>query len=136
MTKKAIIQNITKKEFNEQYKNWSYGLKLNNGDEGFLSCKKEFSGGEEIEYELETLQSKAGKDYNKIKLAGGSAPSGFSGRGGYQKTNPAENFPSFALSYAKDVAVAYKEQIPPEKVADATIRMAEKFLDWLNSKKV
>lgn len=139
MTKKAVIQNITKKEFNEQYQNWSYGIKLDNGDEGFLSCKKEFTGGEEIEYEIEVLQSKAGKPYNKIKLP--SSGNGFQGRGGggYQKANPTENFPSFSLAYAKDLTVAklnQGEKMDAKQMVDGTIWMADRLLDWLNKNKV
>ena len=138
MTKKATIQNITKKEFNDQYKNWSYGLKLDNGDEGFLSCKKEFNGGDEIEYEIEEAMSKAGKPYNKIKLPS----SGFQPRGNWGGgTTSRGGNESFALSYAKDTVNAMmaagfiEKNITSGDVATVVCSMATKYLDWLNEHK-
>lgn len=135
MTKKAVIQNLTKKEFNDQYKNWSYGVKFDNGDEGFLSCKKEFFGGEEIEYEIEEATSKAGKPYNKIKLPGSG--NGFQkGFGASRGSNE-----SFALSYAKDTVVAMmtggliQGSVSSTDITKVVCTVADSYLNWLNEHK-
>lgn len=135
-TKTAKIQNITKKEFNDQYKNWSYALVLDNEDSGFLSCKKEFSGGEEIEYTIETAISKAGKEYHKIKLA---TANGYSGRGYAASARGANE--SFALSYAKDEVCAMiaaglvPESLTTIQIAETTCKMAAIFKQWLDDNK-
>ena len=133
--KKSTIQNIKTKKFNDEYKTWNYAVVLANQDEGFLSSKKEFTGGEEIEYTIEALKSAAEKDYNKIKLA---SANGFSGKGGgFQKSNPADNYPSFALSYGKDVIIAMMQNgnIPKTatsgEIAQTIVATADKFLKWL-----
>lgn len=112
---------------------WYYKLAMDNGDLGEIGKKKEnfFKVGDSLTYTIEE-----GQYGNKFKAV--QTGNGFSGNGrpAFQKESQSEKSPGFALAYAKDLAVAYSDKIPSDKVAETTIKIADKFLDWLNSKKV
>lgn len=104
-----------------------FDVLMDNGDTGSIGKKSDsaLKEGDQLTYELE--ESERG---NKIKPV---VENNFRGGGGFQKqpSNPA----SFALSYAKDLAVANinKSDKPLEmdSLATKVIATAEKFNNWL-----
>lgn len=102
-----------------------HAIKLDNGDEGEIGKKNEngVKVGDELNYTLE-----AGQYGNKIKPV---QQQQFGGGGNRQPSSPA----SFALSYAKDLAVANinkaEAPIPLDSLADKVIATADKFNKWL-----
>jgi len=102
------IQEIVKtREYDYQWKvMYATTLKLDNGDQWECSKAKPdfFTVGMSITYEL--IEWQYG---NKIKLEQTQQQKQF--KGSYQKEDPIERFIGFAMSYAKDCAVAGKIEI-------------------------
>ena len=89
-TKRSKV--IDRKPYGQQdkYGNYSFIVKMENSDEGFYASTsdqpKHFIVGQETDYTIETLQSKAGKEYHKIRPISDKKP--FSGGGFKSNFNP------------------------------------------------
>lgn len=131
-TTAKVEEIISVREYDGQNgKVWYYKLAMDNGEVGEIGKKKPdfFKVGDSLTYTIES-----GQYGNKFKAVQNG--NGFSGGGkSFVKANEADKYPSFALAYAKDIVVAYNDRVPPEQAADATIKLANKFLDWLNAHK-
>lgn len=114
-------------QYGELFPHW---IKLDNGDEGVANKKKPgaLQVGQSLTYEVETKEGRNGP-YNKIKEVK-DKPFSANGRGGNA---------SFALSYAKDVAVANIQMagqpIPMGKLGSKVLALADEFYEWLEGKK-
>ena len=114
------------KPFNNSYGTTYYHqLLLENGEKIEIGKKKEMKVGWEITYSVDVDGSQ--HEYSKAKS---EQPQNqvFQKKGGSKGGNA-----SFALSYAKDLAVAYVGQ-GKDFTSDEIIKVAEAFNDWLNSK--
>lgn len=117
-------------------------IQFDNGDVGEIGKKSENAVriGDVITYTID-----AGQYGNKIKEVrdnngGGSPASGNGNGGGRSWPTEAEKWPSFSLAYAKDTVVGMLSTgneklkgMSSEQVAQATIAIADKYLDWLKS---
>lgn len=127
------------KEYDGKYgKTFYHEILLSNGDKGEIG--KKVSGGvkvgDSITYTLET-----GEYGNKIKEVRDFNGNGNGGsKGGYSRAPESDKYPSFALSYAKDVVVAMigTGEIKGKSSAEISaviMANAEKYLEWLNAHK-
>lgn len=128
---------------------WSYDILLDNGDRGEINAKSDdaYHIGQSLTYT--TTQGNKGLvfkkywDPNRNNNGGGqrNSPQGppaspvaaqRTWAGGGEDRNR-----SFALAYAKDLAVALVtgKDIRSDQAAQRTIEIADVFLDWLNDKK-
>lgn len=102
-----------------------YKYDYNMEDGAILSAshqsENKFSVGDEVEYEI--------KGTNTYGSYGSVAKPGGGSGGGYGKGKG--NNRSFALSYAKDLAVV-KCQMKDDITTDQILAIAEKFVNWLD----
>lgn len=108
-------------------------LRMENGDVGDVGkpSRDSIKVGDQLTYDL----IDRGEKGNSLQLAQpqGSQYGAQTNGQAYTRNSFAENKgASFALSYAKDLAVAYNDRIPTDKVAETTLKIADKFLEWLN----
>lgn len=129
--KKSKISNIqfTKTWSGEKGTVYYHDIEFENGDKGQAGFKSEvpaeYEIGTEHDYELIPNGNYAAK-IKFIKQSGG-------GKGGFSK--PANNA-GFALSYAKDILIAsWQPQSPKRLTSDEMFALADKMLNWLESKK-
>lgn len=106
-----------------------YKLELDNGDIGEIGKKKDnaIHVGETLTYTAE--ESDYGLKFKAVQQSNGFGGGGF--RGGAQKGSTA----SFALSYAKDLAIANMakttEPLPLDQLANKIIATAGVFQKWM-----
>lgn len=130
-TKRAKPTNIEfQKEFNGTNGTiYYFRIDFENGDSGqFSSAKKEqdkFRVGVEEDY---TIETKVNGKYTNIIIGKPSAS-----KGGFKQSAPKGN-ESFALSYAKDIQCAHIAAGKEFKTAE-TLKVADAFFDWLESKR-
>ena len=115
-----------KEHTNEHGTTFYHKLKLDNGDVGQIGKKIQnaFAKGDELTYTLE-----AGRYGDNIKEIKPNAPNG-------HRVQTRSSCASFALAYAKDLAVAQLTAKPDvnvtlEQIATKTITIAKQFLTFL-----
>lgn len=107
-----------------------HSIVFDNGDAGeYMSIKSDqtnFKVGEQAEYDL------IPKDGYPDKIKPVQSNTGYGGGGG-KKYNEKDKYPSFALAYANQLAIA---NVNSGKVMESkdVMAVADKYLDWLNSK--
>lgn len=122
---------------------WYYTLVLQNGDRGEIGTKTRdfYKMGDELVYTAENTDhgwklKKFNPDQQQNNYQGGSQGNSQPQQQGQQTPRGARgSSASFALSYAKDLAVANVaangQPIDMEMLADKVIAAAEKFNSWL-----
>lgn len=103
-----------------------HDAEMENGDKISIGKKSKLNEGDSIDYEIigDLGQHEYTKAKSVIPQTNGYGGGSFKGKKGGSNA-------SFALSYAKDIAVAYigkDKQIDPDKVC----QWAETFNNWLN----
>ena len=119
---------------NQYGKNYFYQIEMDNGDKGQYMSRSDsqsyFEVGKEVDYEYQEINEndpQGNPKPNRIKPVNVQRK-GF--QRGYKKQP--QNNKSFALSYAKDIAVAHIGQGKDFK-AQQIIQVADEFYKWLES---
>jgi hypothetical protein len=112
-------------------------LEMDNGDKIDIGKKKNLAIGEELCYQVTDTQN----EYHKAKAVNPEYNSGGSGSnsGGSNRSakkawpTEAEKWPSFALSYAKDIYISHggDPQTAPADAAGYVKAIADELLVWL-----
>jgi len=110
---KSKPKKITKFDKVDSYGATSFAIDFENGQGGYYSTKSpdaiKFVVGQEIDYNIEEKESKAGKKYFKITLPNEAAA--FKPNAGRPQVEPRIQMISFAMAYAKDLVVAGKVEM-------------------------
>jgi hypothetical protein len=92
-----------------------------------------FKQGDKVEFKP---NGKTPQGENKAKLSKPQPEGGYKKGGNYESAADREKakYPSFALAYAKDVIISTSlvDGCDPDEIADTTIWIADKYLEWLN----
>lgn len=121
---------------------WYYDIVLANGDSGSIGKKSDdaLHVGQRITYTAE--EGKFGlkiKEYREPFTPGGNGQRTAPSAGGSPFAAGADRNASFALAYAKDIAVALiarsEKPVTAAHAEQVTLEVAEKFLSFLNDRK-
>ena len=129
------ISKITKVEMLQEWSNangtfYPHKVTFENGDVAIANKKSQnaYIAGQEIKYQIVGQDNVGNNKFKEVKedysYGGGGRP-----KGGYSKGSNA----SFALSYAKDIAVAFINNENEDNLSsDDILALANKFNKWLN----
>lgn len=131
--KKSKILTATCKPEKDKYGNYSYTIKLENNDSGYISSKEEnkYKPNDLLEYTIELKKSEAGNEYGIIKDVNAPKVGGFK-----QTFKP--NHAATALEAATEVvcsmvAAGYLEGKKSSELSTVITANADVFCKWLKA---